>query len=144
MDKQKTNSDLIEPLTQAHLKYFDAEYIRENFVIPQLYTDSIDKLRIKELFDASLSIANTQWGIDVYGDDFLERKDANKLTKNDKIYVAIGEWGSNHLFLMCCDKSSNDFGKIFDYNDAHPWHGSHHWEVEWKDFNEFLKDEYDQ
>jgi len=140
MDEEKKG--LIDQLKEIYSVFFNSEYITKNLAIPKLYIDSIETLKIEELFNQSSSLTNTKWGIELYGNEFLDRKNLNNLGINDKIFLSIGEWGSNHQFLMCCDKSSQDFGKIFDYNDAHPWSASNDWEVQWIDFKEFIKDEY--
>ncbi len=139
---QEKAADFIKPIKEAYLKYFSEEYVNNNLVIPEVYFNSIEKLNIGELFSLESSLSNTKWGIDLYGNEFLERANVNKPAKNDKMFIAIGEWGSNHLFLMCCDKSSDDFGKIFDYNDAYPWCENDNAEVEWVKFEAFIKDEY--
>ncbi len=139
---QEKITDYTNSLKQAYLKYFNEEYVNSNLVIPEVYFNSIEKLKIGEFFGLSSSLSNTQWGIDLYGSEFMQRAAVNKATKNDKMFMAIGEWGSNHLFLMCCDKSSDDFGKIFDYNDAYPWCENDDSEVEWVNFEAFIKDEY--
>lgn len=135
------NNELTESLKQIYSEYFDSEYINKNLEIPKIYLDSIGKITITDLYELG-SIPSTEWGIDLYGDDFLERKTSNRLTEKDKIYLTIGDWGSHHDFHINCDKSSLDFGKIFDYNDAHPWCERHEPEGEWTDFREFLKEEF--
>ncbi len=142
MGEEKNTYGLIDQLKEIYSVFFDSEYISKNLVIPRLYVDSIETLKVKELFNQSSTLTNTKWGVELYGQEFLNRKKLNNLGVNDKIFLSIGEWGSKHQFLMCCDKSSQDFGKIFDYNDAHPWSASNNWEVEWIDFKEFIKDEY--
>lgn len=142
MDKRGLEFYLTETLKQIYAPYFDADYIHENLLIPNAFLQSIGKLNQKELFDQASIVAVTGSGIDLFGDDFLERKLENKLSGNDVLYICIGEWGSRHEFLLCCDRSSQEYGNVFDYNDAHPWCDGNEAEVNWTNFEEFLKDEY--
>jgi hypothetical protein len=54
------------------------------------------------------------------------------------MHIVIGWWGSHHEFYVCCDKSSNSFGEVFDYDDNHPWMKDDDYDVKWSDFDEFL------
>lgn len=138
---QKT--DFITALTEIYLPFFEADYILENLDIPDIFFNSIGKLRTPELYGHSSILSATKSSLTVYDDDFLERKAANTPTEQDKLYLWIGEWGSRHEFLLCCDKSSSQFGMVLDFNDAHPWCEGNEAEVDWNTFQDFLFDEYE-
>ncbi|UUC44463.1 hypothetical protein [Flavobacterium cerinum] len=138
----ESNKELTERLKDIYSDYFDSEYLDKNLEIPHMYTDAIRKINIDDLFSLSDTLISTQDWMQMYADDFLERKAANKLTSCDIIFLVIGEWGSRHDLLLCCDTSSPDFGKVFDYNDAHPWWSPNDWEAQWTDFRDFIKSDY--
>lgn len=141
MPHEEINKEVTERLKQIYAPYFDSEYLDQNLEVPRIYTDNVQKLDVGDLYSLSRALSNTISWTEMFDDEFLERRNTNQRTKNDTIFLVIGEWGSHHEFLLCCDKSSEDFAKIFDFNDAHPWCG-HHNEVEWADFREFLKEDF--
>lgn len=136
------NKELTERLKDIYSDYFDSEYLDQNLEIPHIYTDAIRKINVDDLFSLSNTLINTQGWMQMYGDEFLERKATNQLTSGDTIFLVIGEWGTRHDLLLCCDKSSPDFGKVFDYNDAHPWWIPNDWEADYPDFRAFIKEDY--
>jgi len=139
---QSYNQEFLSEIKEMYSDYFDVEYIAKNFSIPEEYLKSIGLIDVDELYSHYAITLNTKRGLDLYGDDFFKRKQKGTLHENDVMFICIGEWSDKHEFQLCCDTSSSAYGKVFDFNDAHPWFGTSEGEMEWDSFKEFLKDEF--
>lgn len=58
---------------------------------------------------------------ELYEDDFIDRKAANGSADSNIMWLRFALWSDKHEYLICCDRSSAAFGKIFDAYDVRPW-----------------------
>jgi hypothetical protein len=136
-------ADFLEQLQQIFLPYFSQAYLDENLVLPETFLIYLETVKG--------SLDYWQYGnIEQFGDSadvlqfidyfyryrypyptsiFLKRKSENAPYPNDTIWLQFGEYRPKHEhgtksdgWIICCDKSHPDFGKVFLYDeDTHPW-----------------------
>lgn len=137
-----------ERLQQIFLPYFSQAYLDENLVVPEaflIYLETVKGMLSSswEWFgDKALVLYTTEKFCESYEDYFLERKTENAPYPNDTIWVKFGEWADKHEWIICCDKSHPDFGKVFDCEDDHPWWGENFSGAEFSSFMEFILEEF--
>ncbi len=93
MNQEEINKEVTERLKQIYAPYFDSEYLDQNLEVPRTYTDNVQKLKVGDLHSLSSALSSTKFWIQMFGDEFLERRDTNQLTKNDTIFLVIGGMG---------------------------------------------------
>ncbi len=138
----------LEQLKQNFLPYFSQAYLDENLVLPEAFLIYLETIKGTlssswEWFgDGAQILSSTQYFCEAYEDDFLKRKAKNAPYPNDTIWVKFGEWADKHEWIICCDKSHPDFGKVFDCEDDHPWWRENFSGTEFSSFMEFILEEF--
>jgi hypothetical protein len=135
----------LEQLKQIFLPYFSQAYLDENLVLPEaflIYLETVKGMLHSSWLwyaDKDMVLFTTRgFCSDFYGEDFLERKNEGTSQINDTIWVKFGEWSDKHDWIICCDKSHPDFGKVFDCWDDHPWwHGDEF--LSYEEFDSFME-----
>ena len=108
---------LTQDLSELFSKYFSPQYVNLNFEIPAEYraflecaggSFSLDNYYHLFNMNSLLSVTNF----------FIEEWEPND---SNAIWIHIGGYSDKRGYLMCCDKSKAEFGKISEYWDDHPW-----------------------
>lgn len=109
--------------------YFGVEYVKENFALPEDFRTFLKLCRapyqipfeMELLYDAQHIETQLPDYYQFYGKNFLLRKADNEPTDSDVMWLRFALWSDNHELLICCDRSSSAYGKIYDCYDDHPW-----------------------
>jgi hypothetical protein len=108
---------LSQDLLQLFSKYFSSQYVKLNFEIP------LDFLTFLECAKGSFVLDNYYYLLHIEGvlsvtEFFLKEWNPND---DNSLWINIGGYSEKHEYLMCCDKSKPEFGKISETWDDHPW-----------------------
>ncbi len=120
----------INQLNELLQKYFSKEYLENNFSIPTSYLDFSKDIstflyfgKYHTIYSLKEVVEGTRNTLFDFECNFYNRSKSNQQFKdNDVIWLAIGWWSDKHDLLICCDKSSVFYGKIYDVWDDHPWY----------------------
>jgi hypothetical protein len=126
--------------------YFDADYVAKNFSLPEDFRVFLElchsPIQIPEawelLEDAQHILDSLPGFFNLYAEDLQERKEENEMTAADTMWLRIALYSDKHEFLICCDRSSAVFGKVFDSYDDHPWMDGGNFEVGDVEFGSFI------
>lgn len=119
-----------ESLKTIFKKYFDKDYVEDNFSIPLDLKDFVEALEgslwqdyWRGLYCKEGIVMATEGYCETWGEEVIERRKLNKSYPNDKMWLCVGMWSDKHDYIMSCDKSSKHFGKFYDVLDDHLWIG---------------------
>ena len=108
---------LTQELTKLFSEYFSPQYVRLNFEIPSSFQAFL------ECAEGSFSLNKNYYLFDMEGILSVTKFFIKEWKPNDSnaIWIHIGGFSDKHGYLMCCDKSKSEFGKISESWDDHPW-----------------------
>ena len=122
-----------ETVKAYYADFFGKETTEKNWGLPDDYAEYLNSCTglIQDEEDLSEDVygtsgtsdATTQpWWKDEMS-DLKKRCETGELFRNDTMWLNIGWWGDKHLYFLCCDKTHENFGKVFDCHDGTPWSG---------------------
>ena len=121
----------IETMLQAYFKqFFEHDFVDQCFEIPadfKAYLMALDgrlgkKFTAFRLDGKSFILGTTKSSLSVAIEDAALRRQVGDAYSTDTFWLCFGIWGDKHEFLICCDKTHPDFGKVFDAYDDHPYY----------------------
>ena len=139
--------DLFEAQTKSFFtNYFDAKYVATNFALPEDFGTFLSlcpapyqiPFAWEVLYDAQHILKDLPEYYHVFEEDFERRKTANELTATDKMWLRFALYGDKHEFLICCDRTSAAFGKVFDAYDDHPWMDESYIDINQPKYDSFI------
>lgn len=127
--------------------YFEDSYINDNLDIPADYLEFLSQLQgtleqgdWKFLHNEEWVLLRTRYFCKAFKEGFMDRKTAGTPCLSDVIWLCVGDWSNKHDYILCCDKSSEHYGIIYDVWDDHPWLSEHFLTYEtYKTVMEFLQ-----
>jgi hypothetical protein len=139
-------------VTALFASRYGADVVTERFDIPMDYTSFMvrvggghawgDEYVPQCLWDATTVAEETEadWRryVTERGDVFWLEKEQDAPTDYG-CWLDIGWYSDKHATLLCCDRLSEGYGRVFDFHDAHPWlNGDEYGHVEGRSFSEWL------
>jgi len=128
-DEPSTITEVEEGLRAYYSRYFGAERVQKHFQIPddfKAYLMALPHRMITEgwwvnLYGMALVVEATKASMSMWMDEVVERIRDGDTYSTDTFWIAFGGWSDKHEFIICCDTSHPDYGKVYDAYDDHPY-----------------------
>ncbi len=114
-------SQAVEELPALFATHVGPDSVADRFVVPQDYAAFMQMFGCGWRWEKWGQIYSSADMVRITGFDC--KNCAGYRSDGDGIWLTIGEWGSKHDFLICCDCKHPLFGVVVEGEDAHPWFG---------------------
>ena len=127
--------------------HFDPYFVDEHFEIPMVFKAYLNALEgtvmrsnwWSYLYGKTEVLEATKNSLGIWIRDVVDRRKNGTSYSTDTLWICFGGWSDKHEYIICCDKTHPDFGKIFDAYDDHPYLGEDFLkDGEWDDIEVFL------